>query len=129
MRQWLTLNRRLTTGCSGGRSAPPLMPSAFGDDGAPGALREDLDLRSLTTRAVREYARLRVQSGVRKGGLSVPASNDEMGVSGASTTDNGPGALLRGGNFTDGPSAGPLAVRGYFQPSFSGTAIGFRCAR
>jgi eukaryotic-like serine/threonine-protein kinase len=57
-------------------------------------------------------------------------SNDDMCLSGASTTANGPGALVRGGAFAslDGPSAGPLAVH-VFQPSHSNNFVGFRCAR
>jgi hypothetical protein len=52
-----------------------------------------------------------------------------MCLSGASTTDTGPGALLRGGFFFDGAGAGPLRVNGDIQPSFSVNVIGFRCAR
>jgi hypothetical protein len=55
-------------------------------------------------------------------------SNDVMCLSGASTT-GGPAALLRGGSFGDGPSAGPLAVSGGGQPSASFSSVGFRCAR
>jgi hypothetical protein len=56
-------------------------------------------------------------------------SNDEMCLSGASTTANGPGALLRGGLFYGGASAGPLAVDGFNVPSNSFDDFGFRCAR
>jgi Sulfatase-modifying factor enzyme 1 len=56
-------------------------------------------------------------------------SNDFMCLSGASTTAFGPGAQLRGGDFSDGPNAGPLGVVGNGEPSFSGGGIGFRCAR
>ena len=57
-------------------------------------------------------------------------SNDQMCLAGASTTTNGPGALVRGGAFASlgGPSAGPLAVH-IFQPSHSNNFVGFRCAR
>jgi formylglycine-generating enzyme required for sulfatase activity len=57
-------------------------------------------------------------------------SNDDMCLSGASTTTNGPGALVRGGAFAslDGPSAGPFAVH-VFQPFHSNNFVGFRCAR
>lgn len=57
-------------------------------------------------------------------------SNDDMCLSGASTTQNSPGALVRGGAFAGlgGPLAGPLAVRD-FPPFRSATFIGFRCAR
>lgn len=58
------------------------------------------------------------------GGLS----DDRMGLSGASTTATGPGALYRGGAFNYGTIAGPFTVDG-FQPSFSSFDIGFRCAR
>jgi formylglycine-generating enzyme required for sulfatase activity len=56
-------------------------------------------------------------------------SDDEMCISGASMTANGPGALLRGGGFDSGANAGPLAVLAAFAPSFSDGNIGFRCAR
>ena len=57
-------------------------------------------------------------------------SNDEMCLSGASTTQNSPGALVRGGAFAalGGPRAGPLAVRD-FPPFRTSSFIGFRCAR
>ena len=57
-------------------------------------------------------------------------SNDDMCLSGASTTQNSPGALLRGGAFASigGPHAGPLAVRD-FPPFHQSSFIGFRCAR
>jgi len=56
-------------------------------------------------------------------------SNDDMCLSGASTTGTAPGALLRGGGFNDGMGAGPLAVDGSGGPSSVGIFIGFRCAR
>ena len=56
-------------------------------------------------------------------------SNDDMCLSGASDTANGPGALLRGGAFDDGTFAGPLAVVGAIEPSRSIDSLGFRCAR
>jgi len=57
-------------------------------------------------------------------------SNDNMCLAGASTTANGPGALLRGGAFASlgGPLAGPLAVRD-FPPFRTTNFVGFRCAR
>jgi formylglycine-generating enzyme required for sulfatase activity len=57
-------------------------------------------------------------------------SNDDMCLSGASTTQNSPGALVRGGAFAalGGPLAGPLAVRD-FPPFRVAGFIGFRCAR
>ena len=57
-------------------------------------------------------------------------SNDEMCLAGASTSTNGPGALVRGGAFASigGQNAGPLAVH-VFQPSHSNNFVGFRCAR
>ena len=57
-------------------------------------------------------------------------SDDDMCLSGASTTANGPGALVRGGAFASlgGPLAGPLAVRD-FPPFREASFIGFRCAR
>ena len=56
-------------------------------------------------------------------------SNDVMCLSGASTTALGPGALLRSGYFDGGSLAGPLAVLGSLEPSFSLKDFGFRCAR
>jgi formylglycine-generating enzyme required for sulfatase activity len=56
-------------------------------------------------------------------------SNDNMCLSGASTTANGPGALLRGGDFGHGTAAGPFTVSASFGPSVFGPSIGFRCAR
>jgi formylglycine-generating enzyme required for sulfatase activity len=56
-------------------------------------------------------------------------SNDNMCFSGASTTANGPGALLRGGDFGHGTAAGPFTVSASFGPSVFGPSIGFRCAR
>lgn len=56
-------------------------------------------------------------------------SGDFMCLSGASTTALGPGALLRGGGFVNGTSAGPLSVDGNGEPPRSGGFIGFRCAR
>ena len=57
-------------------------------------------------------------------------SNDEMCLAGASTTANGPGALVRGGAFVSlgGPKAGPFAVH-IFLPFHSNNFVGFRCAR
>jgi hypothetical protein len=56
-------------------------------------------------------------------------SDDEMCLSGASTTANGPGALLRGGlGFGSGAFAGPLAVAAGVASASDG-GLGFRCAR
>ncbi|HEX4824326.1 MAG TPA: SUMF1/EgtB/PvdO family nonheme iron enzyme [Candidatus Polarisedimenticolaceae bacterium] len=56
-------------------------------------------------------------------------SDDWMCLTGASTTDVGPGALIRGGDFRSRTSAGPLAVIGSGGPFSSRNFIGFRCAR
>ncbi len=56
-------------------------------------------------------------------------SDDNMCLAGASTTANGPGALLRGGDFGHGPAAGPFTVSASFGPSVFGPSIGFRCTR
>lgn len=56
-------------------------------------------------------------------------SDDTMCLSGASTTNAFPGALIRGGDFSDDAAAGPLAVSGIWRPSFSFARIGFRGAR
>jgi len=57
-------------------------------------------------------------------------SDDDMCLSGASTTSNSPGALTRGGAFASlgGRLAGPFAVHP-FAPFHSSGFIGFRCAR
>lgn len=59
------------------------------------------------------------------GGLS----DDLMCLFGANTSDVGPGALLRGGDYRNRTSAGPLAVVGSGGPFSSRPFIGFRCAR
>ena len=56
-------------------------------------------------------------------------SDDWMCLTGASTTDVGPGALIRGGDFRSRTFAGPLAVIGSGGPFSSRNFIGFRCAR
>ena len=56
-------------------------------------------------------------------------SNDDMCLAGANETAHGPGALLRGGNFIAGSLAGPLAVDGGAEPSFTAAGFGFRCVR
>jgi formylglycine-generating enzyme required for sulfatase activity len=57
-------------------------------------------------------------------------SDDVMCLAGASTIGPGPGALLRGGAFSSGSTAGPLTVLGTLEPSRSGEElVGFRCAR
>ena len=56
--------------------------------------------------------------------------DDEMCLAGASTTQNSPGALVRGGAFASlgGSRAGPLAVH-VFAPLHTNNFVGFRCAR
>jgi formylglycine-generating enzyme required for sulfatase activity len=56
-------------------------------------------------------------------------SDDNMCLSGASTTADGPGALLRGGDYGHFAAAGPLTVSASFGPTVWGVSIGFRCAR
>jgi formylglycine-generating enzyme required for sulfatase activity len=57
-------------------------------------------------------------------------SDDAMCLAGASTSRPGPGALLRGGAFSSGSTAGPLTVLGTLEPSRSGEElVGFRCVR
>lgn len=56
-------------------------------------------------------------------------SNDFMCLAGASTTDTGPAALLRGGSYLFGATAGPLAIGGLTQPSGEADDVGFRCMR
>jgi formylglycine-generating enzyme required for sulfatase activity len=55
-------------------------------------------------------------------------SDDQMCLSGASTTANFPGALLRGGWFFGREIAGPFAVT-EFPPFRSTSFVGFRCGR
>jgi MYXO-CTERM domain-containing protein len=54
-------------------------------------------------------------------------SDDFMCLAGASTTEAGPGALVRGGGFLGGSSNGPLAVLGTVSPVDSDDFVGFRC--
>ena len=61
-------------------------------------------------------------------GADVSPTLDFQCLAGA-VTAGGPGALLRGGGFLSGSDAGPLAIDGSIQPSFSDSTIGFRCAR
>ncbi|MGH7287028.1 MAG: formylglycine-generating enzyme family protein [Myxococcota bacterium] len=56
-------------------------------------------------------------------------SDDFMCLSGASETTQGPGALFRGGSWSDGSLAGVFAVFGSDHPSNSADFIGLRCAR
>jgi len=63
------------------------------------------------------------------GAVGTFSSNDQMCLSGASTTATGPAALFRGGNFDSGSSAGPFAVGGFLRPSVSGGSFGFRGTR
>jgi hypothetical protein len=58
----------------------------------------------------------------------VSPTGDSQCLGGAATTGE-PGALLRGGVFVNGSSAGPLSVDGRDFPSDAGSGIGFRCAR
>ena len=55
-------------------------------------------------------------------------SLDDQCFAGAGTTGE-PGALLRGGNFFNGSTDGPLTVFGTIGPSSAGADVGFRCAR
>jgi formylglycine-generating enzyme required for sulfatase activity len=56
-------------------------------------------------------------------------SDDLMCLSGASESGIGPGALLRGGDFRIGSSAGPFTVVGTGVPYTSRVFIGLRCVR
>ncbi|HXC52421.1 MAG TPA: SUMF1/EgtB/PvdO family nonheme iron enzyme [Candidatus Limnocylindrales bacterium] len=56
-------------------------------------------------------------------------SNDEMCLAGASEDKTGPGVVIRGGWFSSGALAGPLAVFGAAQPYHSSGNLGFRCVR
>ena len=61
------------------------------------------------------------------GTWSVPGG-DAQCLAGAATTGE-PGALMRGGDFGNGASAGVFAVSGTIELSIASSAIGFRCAR
>lgn len=63
------------------------------------------------------------------GGWNDGFSDDYMCLAGASTTTPGPGALLRGGGFTNGDRAGPFAISAMNTPQTTAAFIGFRCAR
>jgi hypothetical protein len=56
-------------------------------------------------------------------------SDDLMCLAGASTTESGPGALVRGGGFFGGSVNGPLTVLGTVVPTESEDFVGFRCVR
>jgi len=58
----------------------------------------------------------------------VSPTADQQCLAGAATSGE-PGALARGGNFTNGAAAGPLATFGMAAPSLSNNGVGFRCAR
>ncbi|MGH8583114.1 MAG: SUMF1/EgtB/PvdO family nonheme iron enzyme [Gammaproteobacteria bacterium] len=60
--------------------------------------------------------------------VSPMATADSQCLAGAAITGE-PGALVRGGVFSDGTLAGPLSVRGLDQPSHASVLFGFRCAR
>jgi hypothetical protein len=63
------------------------------------------------------------------GVLGTFSSNDDMCLSGASTTATRPGALIRGGYFFAQTFAGPFAVDGTTGPSDTSFLTGFRGAR
>jgi hypothetical protein len=56
-------------------------------------------------------------------------SDDAMCLAGANLTKSAPGALLRGGGFSDGAAAGPFSISGAVEPTRADAEIGFRCAR
>jgi hypothetical protein len=56
-------------------------------------------------------------------------SDDGMCLSGAATTANAPGALIRGGDRVSGAGAGPFEVLGDVPPTDPSLSIGFRGAR
>ena len=56
----------------------------------------------------------------------VSPTGDAQCLAGTATTGE-PGALVRGGGWFDGASAGPLTVIGAFAPSLSSDHVGFRC--
>jgi len=58
-----------------------------------------------------------------------PLFAGDQNVTGVVVVNDGPAALLRGGQFTDFTTAGVFAVYGSNRPSASGALIGFRAAR
>ncbi len=68
-------------------------------------------------------------------GWSFSFSDDFMGLAGASVTGEsvsgtfGPGAIIRGGDFSNGAGAGVFAVLGGNTPLDANDGSGFRCAR
>ena len=56
------------------------------------------------------------------------AGGDAQCLAGAATT-GGPGALIRGGDFSSGTDAGVFAVGGVIEPSGAFSGFGFRCVR
>jgi hypothetical protein len=58
----------------------------------------------------------------------VSATGDDQCLAGAAETGE-PAALLRGGSFVIGTSAGPLAILATNPPSNPNGTVGFRCAR
>jgi hypothetical protein len=58
------------------------------------------------------------------------STTDDQCLAGASSDAmDEPGALLRGGGFSDGTKAGPFTIDGRTGPSSSSADVGFRCAR
>jgi len=55
-------------------------------------------------------------------------TGDHQCLSGAATTGE-PGGVIRGGSFTSGTGAGPLAIYGLAGLSTSSAGVGFRCVR
>ena len=62
------------------------------------------------------------------GSVGTFSSDDTMQFAGASTTTQGPGALIRGGQYQDGPNAGAFFIRG-ITPQSAHATHGFRGAR
>lgn len=61
-------------------------------------------------------------------GAGISPTGDVQCLAGAATTDE-PGALLRGGSFSDLTNAGPLAVNAFYSPASSFSNLGVRCVR
>lgn len=56
-------------------------------------------------------------------------SDDLMCLSGASTTAQGPGSIIRGGDWVNGAVNGPLTISGDWPPTAAAVWIGFRGVR
>ena len=107
-------------------SGPPFAVTATGSRSACTSTRGAFDMVGNLYEWVADWVPRSTTCGTWSAGVS-PTGDDQC-LAGAGTTGE-PGALLRGGNFGGGSSAGPLTVRGDIELSFAVNFFGFRCAR